>query len=67
MNQWDIEQGKTMSEMEKISIKASKNQKHGLTDSEAMSKFKKYLPEVLESLEIQGKLKVIDSELLKRR
>ena len=61
----DKQIGLLLSEQEKISIKASKNNKKGLTEAEVVAKFKVYLPEVLKSLEIQGKLKIVDTSLLK--
>ena len=54
-----------LEEQEKISIKAEKNKKVGYTDKEVLTKFKKYLPEMLRNLDIQKKIQILDDGVLK--
>ncbi len=57
--------GLLLAEQEKVLIKKEKNQKPGLTEKDVAMKFKKYLPEILKTLEIQGKISILDRKTLK--
>ena len=55
-----------LAEMEKISIKASKTNKKEMSDTEVMNKIKEYMPVLIKNLEVQGKIRVIDTSLIKK-
>ena len=61
----DKQIGLLMSEMEKISIKASNKKSKGLSEADVMGKIKEYMPIMLKNLEVQGKISVIDTSLIK--